>query len=67
MGAARMTVRLLKTGRDEYAVFAAGVPAGSIRLTRRGAIRLWRADGVDGRRGVFRDKRDAARWLAAHA
>lgn len=62
-----MGIRLLRTGRDEYAVFATGVPAGTIARTRRGPDRLWRADGVNGRRGVFHNKRDAARWLAAHA
>lgn len=55
-----MTVRLLGIGGGEYAVFAAGVTAGIIRSTRHDSLRLWRADGVDGRQGVFRDKQAAA-------
>lgn len=58
-----MDVRLLRVG-DLYAVFHQGEQAGVVRRETINGRRMWRADGPDGRRGVFSDKRTAARWLA---
>lgn len=58
-----MGIRLLRTGSDMFAVYRDGVPAGSVRRAVVGGRRMWLADGVDGRRGVFPGKRVAAEWL----
>lgn len=59
-----MGVRLLRLGGSEYAVFAHGVTAGTIRKDT--GLHLWHAIGLDGRQGVFPSKRAAAEWLATH-
>ncbi|WP_420838163.1 hypothetical protein [Bifidobacterium felsineum] len=57
-------MRLLRSGFGLYAVFASGVPVGVVRR-HPDVNRMWLAEGVDGRRGVFPRKRTAADWLAA--
>lgn len=55
-------MRMLRTGHGRYAVYQHGTPVGDVHES--GIRGMWLAEGMDGRQGIFPDKRTAAEWLA---
>lgn len=56
-------IRLMDAGQGYTAVTHAGIPAGTVHPIWAQGRRMWMAQGVDGRQGVFPTRRAAAAWL----